>query len=272
MTSITAVVNESFAPPRVELTLTVPAGTTMSQVSVWRDDFTGRNLLRSQPLTGFDTRLVFDFEAPFGVPVVYGWTVTYVGASSATVTEFTPPVTVNPEDGWLIAPQSPGLSFPLARVDPSRAGLSGQSSSSFGTNTTVHRILGASVPVTTTSGPRQAEVTGLQVRTVTDQESRDLLALLATDFPILLNTPPSWNANLPYGFFQVGNVDVSRVSTVGTLPDRVWDLPVTRVRSPIADVENVGWDYAELATAFASYAAVQGRFTSYANLAANVRS
>lgn len=270
--TISATPDATFHPPRVQVDLAVPAGNIMSSLTVWRDGPGGRRVLRTQPAPGLDERTVFDFEAPFGVPVVYGWTVTYTGSTPGTVTELTSPVVLSPEDAWLIAPQSPGLSFPLGKEDATRAGFARNDSEFFVSNTTVHRILGARLPVTTTSGPRAGLETSLRIRTVTADERDTLRGLLATDFPILVNTPPAWGVGVPYGYFHVGPYTVSRVSTVGTFDERDFDLPLVQVRSPIADVENFGWDYSELATQFESYASLQDVFASYSDLAVNVRS
>lgn len=266
--TISATAQPLNSPPRVLISVSVPAGNTMSALSVWRDDSNGRTLIRVQPLTGFDSRTVFDYEAPYGQAVVYGWAVTY---GATTVTEFAAPVTLAPADAWLIAPQSPSLSFPLAQTDPARAGLRAMSSQSYATNTTVHQILGAALPVTTTSGPRQAQATGLEVTTVTAQEQTDLTALLATDVPILVNVPPAWGVAVPFGYFQIGDVDVDRLSDAGTDAARVFTLPMTQVRTPVVDVE-ADWTYADVATDFANYLSLLGAYASYSALASDVRS
>jgi hypothetical protein len=449
--TITVTPEPTFAPPRNVVELSVPAGNVMTEVEVWRNDPSGRVALRSQPLPGFDSRTVFDFECPFGVPVTYEWAAGYVDPDAATVVfsdnystystgwtgafffgsvassaltfapvvilpagssggepepffesiqrdvtavgwstisvarlastsarterytllfsgggslalgvdssglrftarptasaspvvvtragfNTTDPLTVSrfgaaleirqganvvsaqvtlgdfvgvrltadygstltvgalavsvqtlapatisetsdlvtlvSDDAWLIAPQSPGLSFPLGRADALRAGFASQPSSAYESNATVHRILGARLPVTTVSGPRSGEQMQLAVRTVSDDEREQLLGLLGTDFPVLMNVPPSWGVGLPYAFFQAGDVSVSRVSPVGTLQDREFRFELVEVRPPISDVENVGWDYAELASTFATYTAVRAGFASYADLEANVR-
>lgn len=430
------------SPPRNVVDVAVPAGRVMFSAAVWRSDENGRQLVRQQPATGFESRQVFDYEAPFGSPVTYDWEGAYFDGSTLTtvisedfstyptgwtgdvargsvsagvltltgntdsgtpqqvlrtvtptswdeievgalsgigflsgslalliapqldglflaipseggrlrvwgrngaflgqsgtgwsqaepftikrlsngmsVTQgantamfsFTPgqltgygatvtfsnvatvgsisvsalvaplvevaesadPVTLAPDDAWLIAPQAPGLSFPLAKSDAARAGIASQNESSFESNATVHRILGARFPVVTTSGVRQGQQTTLQVRTVTDAERVALLALLDQDFPILLNVPADWESSVPFGFFQPGDVTMARVVNYGKLADREFTIPLTEVRSPITDVENTGWSYAELAASFASYADVRVAFSSYANLAAKIRS
>lgn len=65
------------APPRNVVEVSVPAGSVMSSVAVWRNDLNGRTLLRSQPAAGFDSRTVFDYESPYGTSVTYDWAALY---------------------------------------------------------------------------------------------------------------------------------------------------------------------------------------------------
>jgi hypothetical protein len=264
--TITAVAQPDNVPPRVLVTVSVPSG-VMSAVSVWRDDSYGRTFLRQQPTTGFAERSTFDYEAPFGQSVVYGWTVTY---GATTVTEFASPVTLESDDAWLIAPQSPALSFPLAKADADRAGVFSVGAQQYKTNTTVHEILGTSVPVTTTSGPRQAQMTSLAVRTTTPGEREALAALVAPDVPILVNVPPAWSTGFPFAYFQVGDVTIDRPIPAGVSDLRVFTLPLTQVRTPVVDVA-VEWTYADVAATWGSYATVQARYATYADLIVDVR-
>jgi hypothetical protein len=447
--TIAVAAEPGFAPPRVAIDLSLPEGSVMESVSVWRNDPSGRTDIRQQPSPGFDTRQVFDYECPYGVPVSYGWEASYADGSNVittfsddystyptgwtgdtgeasvisgrltlsatsvtrqvvralsatqwdeieidflsapdtgstryqldfagggylqlqrvsltsggsrvrlvytpnsttapviasaagfvaslplsvvrtatslvvrqgstsvapgvalgapgnlvatrlvaaagflgtvivgpvtarrfvdptvTITETSSSVTLNPADAWLVAPQAPALSFPVSREDGRRSGFASQDSALYESRTTIHQILGASLPVTTTSGPRNSERTLLKIRTITEDESAALLALLSTGFPFLLNVPPQWDLGLPHGYFVAEDVNVSRVANIGNIPDRDFSLPLVKVRAPNTDVENVGWDYATLATTFSSYSQVRSRFATYADLAANRRS
>lgn len=49
----------------------------MSSVSVWRNEGGVQTPLRVQPSAGFDSRVVYDYEAPYGTPVTYSWATTY---------------------------------------------------------------------------------------------------------------------------------------------------------------------------------------------------
>lgn len=69
------------APPRSLIQVAVPAGGIMQSVAIYRTDGGVRALIRQQPTAGFDSRSAFDYEAPFGVPLTYDWTTTYVDPS-----------------------------------------------------------------------------------------------------------------------------------------------------------------------------------------------
>jgi hypothetical protein len=189
-----------------------------------------------------------------------------------TIAETSAPVNLNPADAWLIAPQSPALSIHLSNSNQQAAGISTIGPLSNATNTTVHRILGTSTPITTTTGNRQDDTLSATVYTHTSNERQALKALLAPDTPVLVNVPPSWDLDLAYGFYQVGDVTETRPYTLGGVPMRDFELPLTRVRSPEVDVENPGWSYAQVATVWATYTEVLTNYATYADLAADNRS
>lgn len=440
--TITATADVGFVPPRVEVDVSVPAGNVMTAVNVWRNDSTGRSLVRSQPSAGFESRTVYDYECPFGQSVTYDWAVDYydptgivdtftepwssfpgswtgdtgsgsiasnrvtlagstsvsrsitrtgltaawdlisvdyldgddatsssprlrfdfstgsirmsVNASGnvqlmrnttgvalsgvdtgvpasagflisktgstitisdgvasytytatlgtlATVTinaaaqvpaenavvgaitagtlagalslaEESDALTLAPADAWLVAPQAPALSVPLSNSDQQAAGIRTLGPISNASNTTVHRILGASEPVTTTTGNRQSDTFAATVYTHTSEERQALKALLAADTPILINVPPAWDIDLDYGFYQVGDVTETRFFTLGGVPMRDFQLPLTRVRSPEVDVENPGWSYSQVATTWATYTDLLNNYATYADLAQDNRS
>lgn len=439
--TITATADAAYAPPRVEVDVAVPASNIMTAVNVWRNDSMGRSLVRSQPVPGFESRTVFDYECPYEQNVTYDWTASYydpalnattysepwtvfpgswtgdtasasitsnrvtltgstsvnrsitrasltatwdritvarligddsnssfppirfnfvggaitlgvntlgnlqlmrsttgipvsgvntgvpasgsftltksgttitldngtasyswtatlttlnsivinapalavaenttVGAITAqtfaavnTLAETSLPVMLSPANAWLVAPQAPALSFPLSNTDQQAAGIRTLGPIRSATNTTVHRILGTDTPVTTTTGNRQSDELSATLYTHTSLERQALRALLAPDTPILINVPPSWDLELAYGFYQVGDVLESRPYTLAGIPMRDFDLPLTAVRSPEVDVENPGWSYAQLATTWPTYTDVLANYTTYADLLVDQR-
>ena len=439
--TITATPQPADTPPRIQVLVSVPADNIMTSVQVWRNDPTGRQLVRTQPSAGFESRLAVDYEAPYGSAVTYDWTATYydpadnattfsepfttwpgswsgdtgdgsiasnaltfddgsfanrsvtraigeawdlitvasldggsrfeaaggvriitqnggtaqvrlceiggtvriyqgaplgfswldtgidasqefvivrtsggfalsgVGGSyllaSATVgveiasvavvtsnvstftytlgaftvetsgsttdlAEESDAATLTPTNAWMIAPQAPALSFPISEHGLT-AGIRGQSDVINTSNTTIHRILGTSIPLTTTTGNRQADVTGLQISTNTADESTALRALLSPDLPLLINIPPSWVLGFPYGFYQAGDVSARRLDPTLNSPQRIYDLPLSRVRSPDVDVQNAGWSYAQVASTWANYTAVLNAYATYAELITDTR-
>lgn len=442
--TITATADVAFSPPVVQVNVSVPAGNLMTSVGVWRNDSSGRSLLRSQPSPGFASRTVADYECPYGQNVTYEWesayynpadnattfsepwstfpgswtgetgdatiasnrvtvdggvnnsssivrsglsadwdsiTVEYldsggsdrdptlflstslgtvrisewngflvngrpvfpiggtdpinlttvpahqsftivrtpsgftvrgsvageytnstalsgtltqisiqsgvgdpaevavVGAITAEtfatttdVAEESSAVMLSPDSAWLIAPQAPALSVPLSNTDQQAAGIRQLSSVGNASNTKIHRILGTTTPVTTTTGNRQADTLSATVYTHTSDERVALRALLAPDLPILINVPPAWELELAYGFYQVGDVTETRPYTLGGIPMRDFELPLSRVRSPEVDVENPGWSYSQVASTWATYSELLSRYATYGDLAVDNRS
>ena len=191
-------------------------------------------------------------------------------ASPNNLAEQSSAATLTPTNAWIVAPQAPALSFPLSEHGLT-AGVRGQSDVVNTSNTTIHRILGTSIPLTTTTGNRQADVTGLQISTNTADESTALRALLSPDLPLLINVPPSWVLGFPYGFYQAGDVSARRLDPTLNSPQRIYDLPLSRVRAPDVDVQNAGWSYAQLASTWANYTAVLNAYATYAELATDTR-
>jgi hypothetical protein len=427
--TITAVADAVGAPPSVDVTVTSGVGTVMSSVALWRNDSSGRSLVRSQPSAGFDERTVTDYECPYGESVTYDWAATYVSsftsvwdetwastaswtlgsgsawavsggkvhnnsaasdlyrsvasgkyrvvvdgwtvdgsgtgyllfqtagfagtavglrlnggvlsltvndtgytvssidstlpftvdvnATSVTlsgtgdpltlpgdvdfvyvalvandvgasdyeidnievfsygveseIAETSTPVTLDPDDAWLIHPGTPGLSIPIIETGNTATRMVEIGEIENATNTTVHRILGSATPIPTTTGPRGDDTTALIIETVTTNEAAAVRALLASDVPILIQIPPAWDLDFNCGFYQVGDVRTARSDPIINAY-RTFTLPLTKVQSPVVDVENTGWSYAAVAAEFDTYSSLLVTFATYADLAADTRS
>lgn len=74
-------------PPSVDVTVSVAGGSVMSSVAIYRNDSSGRTLLRTQPAAGFDSRTVTDYECPYGESITYDWIAAYSSVGSALFTE-----------------------------------------------------------------------------------------------------------------------------------------------------------------------------------------
>lgn len=191
--------------------------------------------------------------------------------SPTDLAETSDPITLDPADAWLIHPASPALSIPLQLTSPDTTRLVQIGGIENRSNTTTHRILGSATPLTTTTGPRADDVTTMTVETATTDESAALRALLAPDIPILIQIPPDMELDFNCGFYQVGDVTTDRSHPVIN-SYRTFTLPITKVRSPVVDVEDTGWSYAAVAAEFATYASLLVTYATYADLAADSRS
>lgn len=191
-------------------------------------------------------------------------------AASTDTAQTSSPVSLEPDEAWLIHPGSPNLSFPLAQASGEVAGIRSIEPIVNRSNTTVHKVLGSATPIPTTTGPRSDDETVVSIGTMTTSESSSLRALLADDVPLLIQFPPSWDLDFNSGFYQPGDVTTSRIVDL-PVPYRVFTLPLQKVQSPVVDIENTGWSYASVAVEFATYADLLTSFGTYADLASNTR-
>jgi hypothetical protein len=192
--------------------------------------------------------------------------------ASADIAETSSPLTLDAVDAWLIHPGTPVLSIPIienSNDTATRLVEIGEIENA--TNATIHRILGSATPIPTTTGPRSDDTSTLTIETVTTDEAAAVRALLASDIPILIQIPPDWDLDFNCGFYQVGNVRTSRSDPIIN-SYRTFTLPLTKVQSPVVDVENTGWSYAAVAAEFATYSALMVTFATYADLASDTRS
>lgn len=190
-----------------------------------------------------------------------------------SVAETSSAVELAPDDAWLIHPGTPDLSVPMTNTNPNAAGIKAIGSVSNDSNTTLHKVLGSSTPIPTTTGPRGDDVTSMTVWTATSDERAAMRALLAPDVPLLIQIPPSWGADFNNGFYQPGEVAEERATGQIRISDpaRDFQIPLTKVQSPVVDVENTGWSYASVAVEFSTYVDLTTNFATYADLASNTR-
>lgn len=433
--TITATAQPLDSPPSVQLQVSVPAGNVMTSVQLWRNDGTGRHLVRSQPSAGFESRTITDYECPYEAPVTYEWAAEYydqadlvptfsepfsswpgswtgntgsgsvsgnvltftaaasadrtvtrtasaawdvisiagitggmpttslnrfelvlafasgsslrlaesggtvwltgpfptdtaidatgftlehtptgvrlsdgalifdiagargdlssvsvtsvfaasavmtVGAITASTTatlldiaEASAPVSLNPADAWLIAPQAPVLSVPLS-PDPrsTRPQVAALGSIRNTDQKTYHSILGTDKPVTTASGPQGSDETTLVVRTRTRDQEIALRAISGPQLPVLIRFPPSFGYDFQDDYYAIGTLERARIAQTPDYQPRRITLPLTAVEAPIVDVENVGWSWAALAVAYPSWTAMQAAYATWADVVADNR-
>jgi len=82
--TISVTANPYTTPPRNEITVTVPTGDVMKTASLTRIINGVPELVRTQPATGFDTQIVYDYEAPYDTPATYQFTTTYTDPTAVT--------------------------------------------------------------------------------------------------------------------------------------------------------------------------------------------
>lgn len=187
------------------------------------------------------------------------------------VAEQSSPVTLEPDDAWLVHPADPEtLSLRLSPRDVTAPRLMDIGPIVNRTNTTVHRVLASATPIPTTTGDRSADETSMSVLTFTADQAAALDDLLTADVPLYIQIPEWWGADFPGGFYQVGDTDLARWVN-GTEPGRTIHIPLTRVTTPVVATSAGSWTYAALALEFVSYASVTGAFATYADLATNTR-
>lgn len=185
--------------------------------------------------------------------------------------ELSSPVAISPLQPWLIHPSNPGLSMPLSSTDRSAVAIRSVGEVVNASAITEHQILGQSLPITTTSGPRFGAKYQLGLMSRTAVQERALMGLVADGTPLLFRAPFIYPIGIEEGFYAVG--DVSRTRLADRLGDetRFFTLPLTRVQSPIVNVQNTGWSWAALAAQFATWADVAAAFATWADVFTNNR-
>lgn len=185
--------------------------------------------------------------------------------------ELSSPVAMSPLQPWLIHPSNPGLSMPLSSTDRTGVAIRSVGEVVNASAVTEHQILGQSLPITTTSGPRFGAKYQLSLMSRTAVQERALIGLVADGTPLLFRAPVIYPIGIEEGFYAVG--DVSRTRLADRLGDetRFFTLPLTRVQSPIVNVQNTGWSWAALAAQFATWADVAAAFATWADVFTNNR-
>lgn len=441
--TITATAEPLEAPPRVAVDVAVPAGRVMTEVAVWRNDSSGRSLVRTQPAAGFESRQVLDYECPYEVGVTYDWAATYynpadnlptfsepftswpgswtgntanasvasnrvtlvglvdvyrsilrsglnagwdvirvaylniptfgnvlyglrfqigatelvlgtigstlyvqrstgitvdalptgidatqpftvtrsgstltitgtggsfavssslsignvtairiesgpvdesgvnaiVGAitvqtfaTTTSIAEESSAVTLSPPSAWIIAPQSPTLSVEITpeftTALPQVVDLAPIVNADA---KTYHRVLGASRPVTSSSGPQGSDELALTLLVHTRAQELALRALAEPQVPVLVRFPPSLGYGFTDDYYAIGDLTRERLVQVPDDEGRWITLPLVAVEAPDVDVENVAWSWAAVVTTYPTWSAVLGAYATWADLAADNR-
>jgi len=217
-----------------------------------------------------DVTLRSDIPAGTGSFTVGEVKITNYPTSSST-DQLSSPVAISPLQPWLIHPSNPGLSMPLSSKDRSAVAIRSVGEVSNTSTITEHPILGQALPITTTSGPRLGSKYQLQLMSRTAAQERAIMGLVSDGTPLLFRAPFIYPIGIEEGFYAVG--DVTRTRLADRLGDetRFITLPLTRVQSPIVNVQNTGWSWAALAAQFATWADEANGYASWADVFTNNR-
>lgn len=199
-------------------------------------------------------------------------------ATSATSVDVTSSqVTNTPASGWLVHPLVPALSVPVSTTDRTLVGVTSIGDRYRVSTATLHPILGQSLPILSTTGPRQAAafVLTLAARNVT--QSAQLEALINDQTPLLIQFPQGSIDEWTPGFYAVipttaaGSTDASfgRFAQNTVVPRRVVTWPLQQVQPPIGGVANPGWSWNSVAAKYATWNDVANAYATWADLAAN---
>lgn len=251
-----------YDPPRVRLDVTDSGTPAVSATTVTRLDPDGRTVpvrtldggpLRLQAFGADRVGLLYDYEAPLGQPVVYSTL-----ESPAVVTG---QVTLPADDVWLIHPGVPELSLAVDLRAESFA------EEEWAVTQGVHWPMGREHPVVQTDGQRKAPSSSLTVRVHTSEQLQSLRTLLADAGTLQLNVPAQLGIGVDTCYVAVGAVTNRRLVNIGDDPRRSVVLPYQVVTRPEGGSQSER-TYTDVLASFASYAAVQAAYDSYADLLA----
>lgn len=266
--AITVTPQPAATPPRFQITVTSPDGSPITAASLIRVDPTGGAPTRVQPpvpaASGF---VVFDYEAPWDVPVTYSIGITYAtGSATYTATA----ATLSPAAAWMIHPTAPVLSVCF---DQRRADVMGVVTLGAVARPEIkskHRIQGSEFQIITKTGPRGAAATSMQLATVTSAERTALEAIIRDQTPLLVQVPAGWLWDWQAGYYDVGDVAAERFLQYGPEARRVWTLPLERVESPVG-TQAPTWTWTSVVAGFATWDAVRAAYATWADVATNTQ-
>lgn len=238
-------------PPRVKIEVDSGSADALENLRILRDGAS----IRQVPASGFASVVAYDYELPRGVDVRYTATATVdEDEDSAEAT-----TRVDSVDGWMIHPRYPELSVAVHRFgEPVWIQSFGRRSRS--AQAMQHAILGSSMPVTTTGGPRRADARTMQIVSSTDDAAQSLENLFLDETPVLFRFPPDWEVDFTEGFYAVGDLDDDRPS--GIDPTTVWTVPLQLVRAPASTVV-AEWSWADLIAEYPTWQDVLDAFPTW---------
>jgi hypothetical protein len=179
--------------------------------------------------------------------------------------------TLSPSQAWMVHPGSPSLSVPISSSDRSAIAVRNLGPISQASASTLHPILGQSLPIATRSGPRFGNTLQVALKARTAAHEAALNGILADGTPLLFRFPPTYDAGFDEGFYSVGNVQRARMAQLKGNHLREFTLDLTQVQQPTLTVQNTGWSWAALAAAFPTWQAVAAAYNTWADVLTNNR-
>lgn len=265
--SITVTPDTTAMPPRFEVTVATPDGSAVTSISVTRTANGTTSPIRFAATAGPSPRLVNDYEAPWGVPVVYTATVTH---GSTTETYTATAATLAPAFPWAIHPTTPSLSVCLDTGDPTVMGVIATGTVGRAATTVKHRIIGAKYQLVTKTGPRAASTGQLSLATVTPLEQDAIWAAVDDQTPLLIQFPAGWGWDWEDGYYDVGDVTADRFIQYGPEPRRVFTLPLERVEAPAGN-QQPERTWADVLSGFATWTDVAAAYADWTGVETDTR-
>ena len=201
-----------------------PAVTDLVTVTRTHEDGSEHRVILEDNAKIIGTFVGYDYHAPFNQTVTYT-------VSAAGQTGTTSPVTIVSENTWLIHPSDPALSVIVHKIMgpvPTRKRP---------TRARQYDILGSKLRVQGSSYPRRGETGEITLKCLTleDQEAFD--ALVANDWPILLNAHYS-EGYLGWKWISVGEYSIDYQKGFISTPFLI-SFPYEEIRQPDSDVTPV---------------------------------
>lgn len=225
--SAAATAQPSNNPPRVKVDVTDSGTPAITQVQVVRKDASGNTTPVRTPdggplqlVTSGSNRVgtVFDYEAPFGQPFTYATVEQPANASSS--------VTLVGSSVWLVHPGVPARSV---AVELRKDSLESEERT---VSAGVFYPLGRTNPVVVTDGRRKGRSSSLTVGTETLAQLASLHALIDDAGVLFLNVPPGFEMGVDSSYIFVRDVQVKRLSDIGSAPQRDVVMPYVVVDRP----------------------------------------
>lgn len=259
--SVVAVTQPSNSPPRVQVTVTdTGSSPAITSATVTRTDNSGvTSVVRTSdgaplPLvTSGSNRVgtVYDYTAPYGVPVTYSTSEQPANTSAA--------VSVNATDVWLVHVGVPDRSLIIDLRAASNA------KESRAVNAGVFYPMGRRNAVVISDGQRKGRTSSLVVATDTSDEFDAIDALVDDAGVLLLNVPTALGLGIKTDYIFVQDVDYARLTDVGSVPNRDIVMPYVVVDAPVGGTQ-AQWSWADVVAKYATWQQVINANATWAAL------